>query len=75
MSCNTYSLASGYLKETCLNSTVPTGEPSGAAVSVPSLIEASVSSTSPIRLTETSARGRMMKIIASIMNAMTTCIA
>ena len=75
ISCSTYSLASGYLKETLRNSTVPTGEPSGAAVSVPSVIFASVFSTSPMRRSETSARGRMTKIIASIMNAMMICIA
>ena len=74
-SCRTYSLASGYLKDTFLNSTVPTGKPAGEAVNVPSLMVDSVSSTSQIRLTDTIARGMMIKIIASIMNAMTTCIA
>ena len=72
---STYSEASGYLKETFLNTTLPCPPSLGDCVTVPPLICASVESTSLIRRTETMARGRMIKIMASIMKAETTIIA
>ena len=67
-----YSSASGYLKETFLNSTVPTS--SVLKLSSPSLIDSSVSKTSFIRLAETFALGHIIKIMANIKNDIITCI-
>ena len=69
-----YSSASGYLKETFLNSTVPS-LPGIFFFIVPFLIVLLVSNTSFILLAHTSALGSIIKIIASIKKAIITCIA
>ena len=71
-SCRTYPDVPGYLNETFLNSTDPSR---GASAPWPSLMEGSVLMTSWIRLEATMARGRIMKIMTSMMKDMTTCIA
>lgn len=72
MSWSTSPEVPGYLKDTFLNSTVPSLAGSAPA---PSLMDGSVPMTSWIRLEATIARGRIMKIMTSMMNAMTICIA
>ena len=67
-----YSSASGYLKETFLNSMVPV---SLEFCFVPSFILCFVSRTSTILFDATLALGYRIKIIVNIINAITTCIA
>ena len=68
-----YSSASGYLNDTFLNSTSPINLvlPKNS----PSVIFVLVSITSIIRSTDTLALGYITNIIASIKNAIITCIA
>ena len=65
---------SGYLNETLRNDMVP-ASCSGVSVTSPSVIVGSVNMTSSIRLAATNARGRTMKMMMSIMNAIMSCIA
>ena len=71
-SCSTSPDVPGYLNDTFLNSTVPS---LGASAPGPSLIDGTVLMTSCTRLEATIARGSIMKIITSMMNDITTCIA
>ena len=74
ISFNKYSSASGYLKETFLNSIVPTSLVISLSI-VPSGTETIVSNTSLIRLAETLALGKIINIMASIRKDIITCIA